>query len=189
MATSRDVAKPTPAVPRAPLTRPLGGPRAVGSFVPRLTRTSFEKFGFSAATLVTDWATIVGAELATYTAPERLRWPRLPQGFVGEDGEPVPGRRGATLVVSVDPARALDIQYRRGQVIERINAYFGYNAVAEIRIEQRPRREVPPAMPQASVPQAKPATPREVLGIEDEGLRDALARLSEGIRARSAARR
>ena len=50
--------------------------RTVGSFVARLTRPAFEKFGFSAATLITDWGTIVGADIARYTSPQRLKWPR-----------------------------------------------------------------------------------------------------------------
>ena len=190
MATTRGVAASAPMqmAPRTGLTRALGGPKAVGSFVPRLTRTSFEKFGFSAATLVTDWATIVGAELAGFTSPERLRWPRAPQAHVEDEGEATHARRGATLAVSVDPARALDVQYRRAQIIERINAYFGYAAVAEIRIEQRPRRDFPPIPAKVAARPSAPA-PREVLGIEDDALRAALTRLSEGVRARAALKR
>ena len=57
--------------------RPAGNRvRAVGAFVPGLTRKSFEKYGFSTATLLTDWTVIVGAELAQFTLPERLKWPR-----------------------------------------------------------------------------------------------------------------
>src|SRR5215475_533447 len=55
---------------------PLYGVKAVGSFLPALTRKAFEKYGFSTAALVTDWVRIVGRELAASTAPERLRWPR-----------------------------------------------------------------------------------------------------------------
>jgi hypothetical protein len=107
--------------------------KAVGSFVPALTRKSFEKFGFSTATLITDWAGIAGAELARYSAPERLKWPR---GRGEEDCDE--GRPGAILVLRVDPARALDVEYRARQIIERINAYFGYRAVEAIRIVQAP---------------------------------------------------
>ena len=32
--------------------------------------------GFAAAALITDWALIVGKDVAGYTAPERLKWPR-----------------------------------------------------------------------------------------------------------------
>ena len=115
--------------------------KAVGTFVPRLTQKSFEKFGFSAATLLTDWATIVGPALARDTRPERLKWPR-PQEMAADrddDGaESSAGRPGATLVLKVDPARALDIEYKRAQILDRINGYFGYRALDEIRIVQEP---------------------------------------------------
>lgn len=39
-------------------------------------------------------------------------------------------------MLQVDPAVALDIQYQSAQLIERINAYFGYRAVANLRIVQ-----------------------------------------------------
>ena len=47
-------------------------------------------------------------------------------------------RPGATLILRVDPARALDVEYKARQIIERINAYFGYRAIAELRILQAP---------------------------------------------------
>ena len=48
------------------------------------------------------------------------------------------GRPGATLVLRVDGGRSLDVQHNARQIIERINAYFGYAAVAELRIVQAP---------------------------------------------------
>jgi hypothetical protein len=41
-------------------------------------------------------------------------------------------------VLKVDPARALDAQYACAQIIDRINAYFGYRAICEIRLIQAP---------------------------------------------------
>ena len=83
------------------------------------------------------------------------------------------------LVLRVDGAKALDVQYRAQQIIERINAYFGYAAVAQLRVIQAPM----PAAPEAREPRAR-AEPlmREVAGIADAGLRDALARLGAEIR-------
>src|SRR5262245_49604571 len=158
----------------------LHGVKAVGSFLPGLTRQAFEKFGFSTATLITDWPGIAGPELAAYTAPERLRWPsRLERS---EDGAQAggKGRAGATLVLRVDGARALDVQYQARQVIERINAYFGYAAVAELRIVQAP---VEPRLPPAR-PMVRPAEPlaQEVAHVADPALRGALARLGAGVR-------
>src|SRR5262245_18882681 len=92
------------------------------------------------------------------------------------------GRPGATLVLRADGARALAVQYGARQIIERINAYFGYAAVAELRIVQAPVGPVSGPMPSARRPAAQPLT-HEVAGVADAGLRDALARLGAGVRA------
>ena len=155
--------------------------KSVGSFLPQLTRKAFERYGFSAATLITDWATIVGRDMAVYTAPERLKWPRGTEA--PEDGAAPgeKGRPGATLVLRVDGARGLDVQYKSAQVIERINAYFGYAAVAALRIVQAPIAHAPDFERRRATP-AQPLT-HEVAGVTDAGLRDALARLGAGVRA------
>lgn len=111
--------------------------KAVGSFVPGLTRKSFEKYGFSTATLLTDWTHIAGRDLASFTLPERLKWPRNVEAY--EDvADAERGRPGATLVLRVDGPRAIEVQYQSNQIIERINAHFGYRAVSEIRFLQAP---------------------------------------------------
>lgn len=166
--------------------------KSVGSFVPGLAQKAFEKFGFSTVALLTEWPAIVGQELAGYTLPERLRWPRQanpkgePQG-VSESG--CEGRPAATLVIRVEPSRALDVQYGAAQIIERINSYFGYRAVAELRLQQltiKPNH-VDQAAPQpdnAAADNAEAAAPSDdplLSGILDKKLRDSLQRLQAGI--------
>src|SRR5215470_3462857 len=144
-------------------TGPLPGVKAVGSFLPALTRKAFEKYGFSTATLVTDWVRIVGRELAAATAPERLKWPRGVAPADVEGNAPGQGRRGATLVLRVDGGLSLNVQHQARQIIEQINAYFGYAAVAELRIVQAPVGAALETMPSAKRPAAKPLT-HEVAG-------------------------
>ena len=160
------------------------GAKAVGSMVPGLTRKAFERFGFSTAALRTDWAGIVGKDLGRYTSPDKLKWPR---GGRESDEETGPERQGATLVLRVDLGRGIDVQYRARQIIERINAHFGYRAVAEIRIIQAP---VEGALPPAA---ATPVTRRTFdrsetapLGaaVAVEGLRAALEKMQAGLTSR-----
>ena len=179
------------------LTGFLPGPKAVGSFVPKLARKAFEKFGFAAAAVLTDWREIVGLEIAACTAPERLRWPKPAEG---DTQTPTGPRSGATLMLRVEPARALDVQYKTAQIVERINAYFGYRAVSDIRLIQAPlavvranqipaRRPLPvSSMPAAPVPGAKAVLKAELGkveagGIEDADLRRALERLGSAVSA------
>jgi hypothetical protein len=164
----------------------LFGVKVVGSFLPGLTRKAFEKYGFSTATLITDWATIAGADLAAYSVPERLKWPHRPER-TEEDAAPTArrdakARQGATLVLRVDGARALDVQYKAGQIIERINAYFGYAAVAQLRIIQAPIGAASSAIPPAATKPAEPLT-QEVAHIADPGLREALGRLGANVQS------
>jgi hypothetical protein len=158
--------------------------RAVGSYVPALTRKAFEKHGFSTAVLLTDWARIVGAEVAASTAPERLKWPRGVEAY-GEVETGAEGRPGATLVVQVDPARALDVDYRSRQIVERINAFFGYRAVAALKLVQAPIA-APEARPQGPIHRdlgLEPAERRPVDDVADADLRAALLRLGAGVAA------
>ena len=178
MALSPINSKPANAPPPRP-AKAYGGPRSVGSLIPKLTRKVFEKFGFSLASLVTDWPAVVGPELARYTAPERLNWPRrLPE----DSGK---RRSGATLMLAVDAARALDVQYSAQQFLERINAHFGYAAVARLRITPSVIDDVaancscpPPAGESCLV---RPAP--EIGTIADPELRAALARLAANLQA------
>lgn len=147
--------------------------------MPGLTRKSFEKYGFSTAALLTDWPRIVGAELAGATVPERLKWPRATETL--EDEATRTGREGATLVLRVDPALALEVEYRGRQIVERINAFFGYGAVAELRLLQAPI-EPRPRSPAAADQEARDTAPVEAAAADRDGaLRVALLRLERQV--------
>ena len=162
--------------------------RAVGAFVPGLTRKSFEKYGFSTATLLTDWTIIAGPELAGYTLPERLKWPRNVDAYEDVDVSQK-GRPGATLVLRVDGPRAIEVQYQTGQIIERINAHFGYRAVADVRFIQAP---LPQRNNHCATKEARPIADRDrpsIPGAPESRLAAALARLEANISRKRDTRR
>lgn len=177
-AVGKPVAAKKPTGVKPPKFVPRGS-RALGSFVPGLTKKAFEKYGFSAATLITDWATIVGKDLAGYTAPERLKWPKFVETYAETEAD-AKGRPGATLDLKVEPARALEVEYRRAQIAERINAYFGYRAIEKIRLFQSTIEK--PISRKIRKPLASDIQP--LPNIADDGLRAALEAMGAGIRGR-----
>jgi hypothetical protein len=159
------------------------GPRAIGSYVAKALDPVARARGFATTALLSDWPAIVGRELAQFTVPDRVIWPRRRED--AEDDNPRRGHRaeGATLVLRIEGPRAIEVQHRTGQILERVNSYFGYRAVTEMRFlqapitraQKRPRKRKPP-LPAYSLP--------ESAGIEDDGLRRALSRLGAGTRSR-----
>ena len=86
-------------------------------------------------------------------------------------------------MLRVEGPRAIEVQHRSGPILERVNTYFGYRAVAEMRILQAPvDRKAPRAFSPAAPPDAGTLPP--CASIEDEPLRKALSRLGVALRAR-----
>ena len=141
------------------------GVRAVGGLLPALTKRAFAARGLHAATVVTDWPAIVGAALARYSAPERLK----------ADG---------TLVVRVaHAAAALELQHLEPVVLDRIATYFGFRAASRLALRQGPLPARPePARLRPRAPLSGPAL-GAVAEVEDADLRQALARLGAAVAA------
>ena len=104
--------------------RPRGaGVRAIGELTPAIGRTAFRRFGFVQSSVVTRWGEIVGPIHAQHCAPESIRFP---------PGEKADG----ILQLVVSPGHAPLIQHVTEEIIERVNRFFGYRAVARVKIRQ-----------------------------------------------------
>ena len=82
--------------------------------------------------LVQSWDEIAGPRLAGHTRPEKIVWPRR----MHEDDPFQP----ATLVIACEGFAALHVQHETGEIIGRVNAFLGFNAIGRIKIVQKPVR-------------------------------------------------
>ena len=116
-------------------------PRAVSELLPAIGGAAFRRFGFVQSSVVTRWPEIVGTTHARVCAPESIRFPP------GEKSEGV-------LQLVVSPAHAPLIQHVIPEIMERVNRFFGYRAVARIKIRQgavkppaaEEKRKAPPSL-------------------------------------------
>lgn len=119
-------------------SRRVGGPRAIADLMPRIGEAAFRRFGFVQSSIVARWAEIAGDRYAAISAPESIRFP------AGKKAE-------GTLVLTVASGFAPMVQHVLPEIIERVNRFFGYPAVARVTIRQgevtrrEPERRPPPA--------------------------------------------
>lgn len=134
--------KPDPSKkPRRPAAEPperIGAPRAIADLMPRIGGAAFRRFGFVQSSVVTRWAEIVGERTARISEPESIRFP------TGK-------KSGGTLALTVANGHQPIIQHILPDIIERVNRFFGYEAVAKVAIRpgevkaREPERRPPPA--------------------------------------------
>ena len=152
----------TPPSPKAksapkPYERPRGGAaKPIAELMPEIGRTAFRKFGFVQSSVVTRWPEIVGTRHARACAPESIRFP------IGE-------KRDGILQLVVKPAFAPQIQPSIPEIIERVNRFFGYAAVAKVKLRQG---EVQAAPAVAQTSRAAPPSLRPIPFELGDSLRD-----------------
>ena len=105
----------------------MSKPRPISDLVPKLTKGILGKKGLLFGKLVTEWAHIVSPEIASKTAPFDLR-------FAGKYGKK---SSQAILHISVQSAFALEISYQKALLLERLNIFFGYPAIKDIKLIQQ----------------------------------------------------
>jgi hypothetical protein len=145
--------------------------RAVGQELPRIAGRALGKRGLGEAHLLSEWASVVGTELAAETLPLKLAFP---------PGE----RRNGTLRLRVTSAAALAVQHREPQIVERINGFLGYPAVRRLALVQGPLAGEATgrlAPPRPLTPDEARLLDRSLAQVPDSGLKSALQRLGAAI--------
>ncbi len=153
-----------------------GNAEAVSDIVTAIIDPVLRKRAGMSVSLIQSWEEIAGERLAETTRPEKINWPRR-----ASDDDPF---EPATLVVACEGFAAIALQHETSELIARVNAFLGFAAIGRIRIVQKPVRieEAPRRPPLRNLTDREEQTLEERLsGIEDDGLRAALARLGHGV--------
>ncbi len=151
---------------------PRGGrTRTVAEMLPDIGRAAYRRFGFVQSAVVSRWSEIVGDRYAGVSAPESIRFPQ---------GQ----RSDGVLTLGVVGAHAPMMQHVAPEIIERVNRFFGYPAVARIVIRQGMAPK--PAAPRKAPPSLKPLPidlGDSLRAIGDPELKAVLESLARGVAA------
>ncbi len=109
---------------QSPRSRNYEGLSNLNKEIQKIARPLLGQHGFTQVELISHWHDILGEELAYGIKPVALCFQNN-QRF-----------NGVLKVRTAGGAFALLFEHKKAQVIERINTYFGYPAVKQIKIEQ-----------------------------------------------------
>jgi hypothetical protein len=144
--------------------------RPVSELLPDVGRAAFRKFGFVQHAIVSRWGEIVGERYARVSMPESIRFPQ------GKRAEGV-------LSLVVGGAHAPMMQHIAPEIIERVNRFFGYAAVARVAIRQGEVKRAAKASPPPSLQPLPQAMGDSLRGIADPELKAVLESLAAGVAA------
>ncbi|RWR10905.1 DUF721 domain-containing protein [Paenirhodobacter populi] len=170
-----------PSAPNA--SRRNRGFEAASRLLKERIRTAGEARGFAVARLLTHWPEVVGEELARISRPVKVGYGR--NGF------------GATLTLLVEGAAAPIVDMSREKIREKVNACYGYNAIARVVLTQTAATGFAEGQAQFTpAPKTRPAPSPAVqaeardtaAGCRDDSLRAALEQLAQNVLTRAAAR-
>jgi len=147
--------------------------RPVSELLPDVGRAAFRKFGFVQHSVVSRWSEIVGERYARVSAPESIRFP--------------PGKRaGGVLALVVAGAHAPMMQHIAPEIVERVNRFFGYQAVARLTIRHGQVQRAERVAPHAELKPAPAELGDSLRGIADPELKAVLEALAAGVAANEA---
>jgi hypothetical protein len=157
------------------MNKPAGSfPRPLSAIAGATLNDALKRQGFASTEIVARWADIVGAEVAAHSEPLKINWPRR-----GEEETAEP----ATLILRVEGPAAIEIQHLSSVILERVNRFFGWRAIGRLALRQAPlKRSAPKTAPPPPDPAAAARIAESLPQVEDEDLRQALARLGAAIK-------
>lgn len=80
--------------------------------------------------LLSGWESLMGDSIGRHTRPEKIQWPRRVNDL--DPFEP------ATLILACESSHAILVQHETDQIIDKVNGFFGFDAIRNVKIRQKP---------------------------------------------------
>ena len=99
----------------------IQGLRPFSSSIPNTLKKHLRKGGYNYSNIVDNWTKMVSKEISDACYPLTVK-----MGKEMKDG---------TLVLNVIHGKELDVEYKKNEIIDKINSFFGYNCVNQVKLK------------------------------------------------------
>ncbi len=97
------------------------GLRSFGSTLPRGVKGILKKNGYNYSEIISKWSMLVGKDISICAHPQSIKMKK--------------GDTHGTLVLAIKRGDEINIEYSKKEIIDKINSYFGYKLINEIKLQ------------------------------------------------------
>ena len=97
------------------------GLRPFGNTLPRGVKGILKKSGYNYSEIISKWSVLVGKDISSCAYPKSIKMKR--------------GNSNGTLILAIKRGDEINIEYSKREIINKINSYFGYKLINEIKLE------------------------------------------------------
>ena len=97
------------------------GLRPFGNTLPRGVKGILKKNGYNYSEIISKWNMLVGKDISDYSFPKSIKMKK--------------GESNGTLLLAIKRGNEINIEYSKKEIINKINIYFGYELINEIRLQ------------------------------------------------------
>jgi hypothetical protein len=99
----------------------IQGLRPFSSSIPKTIRKHIRKGGYNYSNIVDNWTKMVSKKISGACYPTTVK--------MGKE------MRDGTLILNVIHGEELEIEYEKREIIDKINNFFGYNCIGNIKLK------------------------------------------------------
>ena len=99
----------------------IQGLRPFSASLPRGIKKILKKSGYNFSNIVDNWTKMVGKDISNYCYPNSIK--------TGKD------MSNGTIILNVMHGKELEIEYSKKNILDKINSFFGYNCVKEVKLK------------------------------------------------------
>ena len=97
------------------------GLRPFGNTLPRGLKGILKKSGYNYSEIISKWSTLVGKDISNCAYPKSIKMKK--------------GNSNGTLVLGIKRGDEIQIEYSKKEIIDKINSYFGYKLIDEVKLQ------------------------------------------------------
>ena len=99
----------------------IQGLRPFSSSIPKTLRKHLKKGGYNFSNIFDNWTKIVSEKISDACYPITVK-----MGKEMKDG---------VLVLNVIHGREMEIEYKKNEIMDKINSFFGYNCISNVKLK------------------------------------------------------